>query len=118
VPALLVGGACAIVVCLNRDFTAALGIYYFAAALLFGLSYASLLVFRWRERAFPGGAFRCPAGPLVACALIVWQLSVAASIILDPAQRPDALRSLAFFAALALVYLVWKGVALLRRPPA
>lgn len=80
VGALLGVAGLAMVVTLFRDFERALGIYFFAAAILFGLSYGALLIFRARERRFPEHAFRCPGGPVIAALLIVTQLAIAAHI--------------------------------------
>ncbi len=51
VAALFVVSGFSIVLCLVRDFSGVLNIYYFAGCILFGLSYASLLVFRRRDAA-------------------------------------------------------------------
>jgi len=51
VGALVLVAVFAVIVVLNRRFRDALQIYFFASAILFGLAYASLIVFRLRDRA-------------------------------------------------------------------
>jgi APA family basic amino acid/polyamine antiporter len=110
IPALLVVGAFALVLVLNREFTEVLEIYFLASAILFGLAYASLLVFRNRDRGrFPASAFRCPAGPAMAVALIFIQLALAAGIV---ARNPiDATYTGLLLLACGLLYGVWKMTA-------
>lgn len=114
VPALLVVGAFAAALVLLRPFAGILNIYFFASAILFGLSYASLLVFRLRERTFPDSAFRCPFGVAMAAALVLIQLALAAHIawadVQDP-ERHDILYALALLGVLGALYLVWKRAA-------
>jgi hypothetical protein len=68
-PLLVVGGIAALFALL-RDFTQVMGIYFLAATVLYGLSYASLIVFRRREREVPAHVFRCPWGPAMAVTAI------------------------------------------------
>lgn len=106
VPALLVVGCLSVVLITQRSFQEMIGIYYFAGSILFGLSFATLIIFRLREREFPAHAFRCPAGPLLASLIILMQLALAYKVLYDNPR--DALYTtllLAFFAAL---YFVWK----------
>ncbi|RMF71487.1 MAG: amino acid permease [Planctomycetota bacterium] len=111
-PALLLAAGFAILLVLQRSFQQVLGIYFFASAILFGLSYASLIVFRRREEAFPQHAFRCPAGELCAVLLIALHLALAAHIAAD--QPTDALWSLVLLAAIGVSYAAWRRSAALR----
>ncbi|NOT02852.1 MAG: amino acid permease [Phycisphaerales bacterium] len=106
IPALILAAAVAVVLVLNRSFRQVLDIYFFASAILFGLSYASLIVFRRREREFPSTAFRCPAGPLLAVVLIVIQMGLAVNIIHD--NPSDALYTCLLLVGIGLLYLVWR----------
>lgn len=115
VPALFIVGAFATVLVLNRDFEQVLSIYFFAAAILFGLSYASLIVFRRRERSMPEGVFRCPAGIWLAGLLIVVQLAIALSIAAaDIAEGGrDTWMTVGLLGVVAVLYLLRRGA---RRP--
>lgn len=116
VASLVVGAvlACAFVV--NRRFEDILRIYFLASALLFGLTYASMIVFRLRDRregrAFPSNVFRTPFGMAVAGLLIVIELAIGASIISSDLRTGsrDSLMTLALLTALAVLYVVWKAV--------
>jgi APA family basic amino acid/polyamine antiporter len=116
VPALLVVAAFAIALVLIRSFNQIVGIYYFASAILFGLAYASLIVFRWRETGFPAHVFRCPLGPLQSVLLIVIYLALAANVAI--ASPLDALGSVSLFVLVAALYGVWKRRFPSRRPNA
>lgn len=106
VPALLVVGGIAALFSLLRDFTQVMGIYFLAATVLYGLSYASLIVFRARESSFPPNVFRCPCGPALAVIGITVQLAIAVYIAV---QSPlDALYTVALLAALAALYAFWR----------
>jgi amino acid permease len=111
-----------VILVLNRSFEKALEIYYFASAVLFGLAYASLIVFRRRDRrtgfqpvndtpfkdrlkASPT-FFRCPAGPLLAGLLILVQIANAVGIAMNNPR--DAVYSAALLAGIAALYGVWK----------
>jgi len=104
--------ACAFVV--SRSFNGILRIYFLASAVLFGLTYLSLIVFRLRDRragrAFPAGVYRAPVGMLQAAFLILFELAIAASIIRSDWQSDsrDSLLTLALLAGMALFYVVWK----------
>lgn len=111
VGALVVIGVFATVLA-QRDFSDVLGIYFFASAMLFGLSYLSLIVFRLRESAFPDHAFRCPAGFVLATILILIQIALAAHIAY--AQPRDVLGTTVLLAVLGLGYGVWKVVSIRR----
>jgi amino acid transporter len=111
VPALIVVGVFATVLVLNRGFQAVLGIYFFASAILFALSYASLIVFRLRERAFPAGVFRCPAGITMAVFLILVQIAIGVGIAIADFRTGgrDTLLTAALLAVLAALYLLRRG---------
>jgi hypothetical protein len=91
---------------LTRKFNEVLQIYFFASAILFGLSYASLIIFRIRERAFPAGVYRCPAGIILAAILILIQLALAAGIVIGSPR--DAAYTTGLLIVFALLYFVWK----------
>ncbi len=109
VPALIVVACFSVLLALNRSFSEVLNIYFFASCILFGLSYASLIVFRLRTREFPPHVFRCPFGILQAVAVIGIQLALAVSIAFD--SPVDALYTTALLAGFGLLYLVWKRLA-------
>ncbi|GMU34304.1 MAG: APC family permease [Planctomycetia bacterium] len=111
---ILVGGALACSFVLYRDFAGILRIYFLGSTVLFGLTYASLLVFRRRER-MAGNAerpdvFYTPAGPFVAVLLIGIELALAVSIVVDDLQTGsrDSLWTIALLVGLALLYVVWR----------
>lgn len=113
VPALLAVGAVAVFFTLARGFAEILNIYFLAAAVLYGLAYGSLIIFRRRDAragGHPAGVFRCPAGPWLASLLIVFQLCMAGLIIWD--HPGDSLYTLGLLAAVAALYGVWRR----RRP--
>lgn len=102
--------AIALVFTVSRGFAEILNIYFLAAAILFGLAYGSLIVFRVRDArrggAPPEGVFRAPLGPVLAALLIGVQLAMAASIV---AESPtDSLKTLALLAGMAAMYLFWR----------
>jgi APA family basic amino acid/polyamine antiporter len=108
VPALVAVGGIATLFTLARGFQQILNIYFLAAAVLFGLAYGSLIVFRRRE-ARAGrvqGIFRCPAGPAVATALIGLQVAMAGLIITE--SPTDSLYTLLLLGAVAALYGVWR----------
>jgi len=105
VPALLVVGGIATLFALLRNFTQVMGIYFLAATVLYGLSYASLIVFRRRESEMPAHVFRCPWGPALAVVAIAVQLSIGIYIAIESPK--DALYTLALLVFLAGLYLIW-----------
>ncbi len=109
IPALIVVSGFSLILVLTHRFTDVLKVYFLASAVLFGLSYASLIVLRLREKEFPKDVFRCPAGMLLAAILIVIQLAFAANIFYEDQKR--AAYTLGLLAAIALFYLVWKRTA-------
>ncbi|MFQ5429855.1 MAG: APC family permease [Phycisphaerae bacterium] len=119
---LLVCAAVAVSFLLVRGFEQILRIYFMASTILFGLTYASLIVFRLRDRragrAFPAAAYRAPAGVLQAVALVLLEIAIAVSIIAgdvrtwtdpDTPNTYDSLTTLALLVAMALLYRLWKG---------
>jgi len=115
VPALVMVGVFAMVLVLNRRFQAVLSIYFFVSAILFGMSYASLIVFRFRESAFPSGVFRCPAGIAMAVLLILVQVAIAVGIAVADYDRGgrDTMMTTGLLVVLAGMYLLRRktGVA-------
>lgn len=106
VPALIVVACVALVLVLMRGFGQILSIYFFASNILFGLSYASLIVFRRREAEFPKTVFRCPAGPVLVCILILVQLALAVNIAVESPQ--DAAATAGLLVIFGALYFVWK----------
>ncbi len=106
VNALIVVGGVAMILVLNRGFRDVLRIYFFASAVLFGLSYATLFIFRSREKRCPDHVFRCPAGRLQAGFLILIELGLAINIAIS--QPRDAMYMAVVFVALAALYGIWK----------
>ncbi|MEE9293937.1 MAG: amino acid permease [Phycisphaerae bacterium] len=106
VHALWVVATFAVILVLTRTFSEVLQIYFFASAILFGLSYASLIVFRLREREFPTHAFRCPAGIVQAVALILIMFALAAGIAIK--YPKDAAYTTGLLIALGTLYFFWK----------
>ncbi|MFQ5425063.1 MAG: amino acid permease [Phycisphaerae bacterium] len=115
VGALMISGGIACCFVLNRSFGQILRIYFLASALLFGLTYLSLIVFRLRDRragrAFPANVYKTPAGIVQACLLIGLEIAIAASILRSDWQRGtrDSLYTLALLAGLAALYAVWRS---------
>ncbi len=106
--ALLVVGSIAVFFCLFRDFGQILNIYFLASAVLFGLSYGSLIVFRLRERGqeVSGRYFKAPMGIVLSLLLILTQLAMAALIVVDSPK--DALGTILLLGAIASFYLIWR----------
>lgn len=115
IASLIVGGALACLFVLNRGFEQILRIYFMASTVLFGLTYLSLVIFRRRDRhlsrPFPTHALRLPYGSLIAIFLLGLEIALAAHIVWsDWARRShDSLWTLAFLAATAGFYLIWKA---------
>lgn len=109
VAALFAVGGIACAFTLARGFSQILHIYFLAAAVLFGLSYASLMVFRLRDRARggpPPGVFRAPGGPALAVALIGVQVAMAGLIVMTSPR--DSLYTLGLLLGVAALYAVWR----------
>lgn len=111
VGALAMVGGIALFLALARDFDQILGIYFFASAILFGLVYASLFVFRARERAAGTrvpGVFRCPVPWLLVGIMIAVQGAMAILVVI---QAPgDAAATLGLLAVVALGYRASKSI--------
>ncbi len=115
VGALMVSGGIACCFVLNRSFSQILRIYFLASAVLFGLTYLSLIVFRLRDRragrTFPANVYKTPAGIVQAGLLIALEIAIAASIIRSDWRHStrDSLYTLALLAGLAALYAVWRS---------
>lgn len=114
----LIGAAFALL----RAFNAMLEIYFIASTVLFGLSYASLIVFRARDRGkrMSGETvFRVPGGIAIAVMLILIECGIAIHLIIAElgrkADRHDGLWALAVLAAIALAYPIWRTTLKNRR---
>lgn len=106
VPALLLVGLIAVLFTLFRGFRQILDIYFLASAVLFGLTYLSLFVFRARDRRAgrmaPPGMFRAPWAGLLVFGLIGVQLAIAIDILRTNPR--DALGAAALVVGLAVAY--------------
>jgi APA family basic amino acid/polyamine antiporter len=111
VAALALVGAIALVFTWGRGFSEILSIYFLAAALLFGLAYGSLFVFRRREARLglrpPAGVFVAPMGRALAAGLIAVQLAMAVHIAVSDPRA--SLGTAGLLALCALAYLIPKG---------
>jgi len=112
VPAFVVVAGFAMVLVLTRTFTEVLRVYFFAGVILFGLSYASLVVFRLREAFFPPEVYRCPAGIFQAFTLITIQLALAIGLVLS--NPWDAVYTTILLTVFGLLYFVWKRASPVR----
>ena len=106
VPALIVVACVSILLAMFRNFGEVLQIYFFASAILFGLSYASLILFRLRETSFPEHVYRCPFGPVLAVVVILIQSAIAVNIAVR--QPYDILFTVFLLILLGGMYFVWK----------
>lgn len=126
VATLLVCGAIASTFVLVRGFSEILEIYFVGSTVLFGLTYASLIVFRRRDRRdgrpFPQDAFRLPGGPAIAVLLILVEAGIGVSLIYgnvvtwgggvgpdgsEIVARYDSLLAIGVLVLLAIVYRIW-----------
>ncbi len=119
VPTLIICWAIAAFFVLVRGFSDILRIYFMGSALLFGMTYGALIVFRRRDRAmrrpFPPEAYRLPAGIWIAGFLIVVEAAIAVSIFVGDVKtwagsepRYDSLGSVALLVVLACLYGLWR----------
>ncbi len=81
VTAIAIGFVC------SGNFGQVMVIYFFAAAILFGMSYGSLLIFRARETERSPTVFRCPGGRLLAILLIAFQAFLAWNIMANETRN-------------------------------
>jgi len=89
-----------------RNFREVLKIYFFTSAILFGLSYASLIIFRRRESSVSKNVFRCPFGPVLAVIVIFIQTALAISIAVD--EPRDMFYTMILLVGLGGLYFFWK----------
>ncbi|HKQ48075.1 MAG TPA: amino acid permease [Phycisphaerae bacterium] len=114
VAAIAVGAALAATFVWYRSFEQILRIYFLASTVLFGMTYLSLIVFRLRDRRmgreFPANVYQTPLGIPVALFLIAIEILIGVSIIHSDWEKDgrDSLWTLAFLAAMAVLYAVWK----------
>ncbi len=108
VVALCAAASIAMVFTLARGFSQILSIYFLAAAVLFGLAYASLFVFRHRDppEGPPPHVFRAPGGRVIAGVLITIQCAMGAMIVVE--SPLDSLYTVLLLASLAVTYVVWR----------
>ena len=112
---LVLAGVIGAAFALMRAFNAMLGIYFIASTILFGLTYASLIVFRIRDRHEGKSAenvFRVPGGIAMAVLLIMIECGIAVHLIAaelrNKESHHDSLWALAVLGAIALAYPIWK----------
>ncbi len=116
VAAIALGAILAAAFVLFRSFEQILRIYFMASTVLFGLTYLSLIIFRVRDRragsGFPASVYQTPLGVPVAVLLAAIEAMIGASILTSDIREGgrDSLWTLAFLAAMAMLYLVWKKV--------
>ena len=114
VAAIAVGAGLAATFVWYRNFEEILRIYFLASTVLFGMTYLSLIVFRLRDRRmgreFPANVYQTPLGIPVAVLLIAIEILIGASIVHSDVRNGgfDSLWTLAFLAAMAILYGVWK----------
>lgn len=106
VPALMVVACVSVFLVIFRNFGEVLKIYFFASAILFGLSYGSLILFRRRESSISENVFRCPFGPFLAVVIILIQIVLAISIAVS--EPRDMLYTMILLVGLGGLYFVWK----------
>lgn len=103
--------ACAFVV--NRRFEEILRIYFLASAVLFGLTYLSLIIFRRREgrgAVAVADVFRMPLAVPVAAFLVAIEAALAVNIVVSDIREksPDSLFTGLMLAGMAGFYLIWR----------
>lgn len=106
VPALVTVGVIASALCLWGNFGEVLGVYFFASAILFSLSYASLIVFRIRDEQPREHLFLCPLGVPTAVFLIAIHVALAVGIAI--AAPRSVAGTVILLAVLGSLYLLWK----------
>lgn len=101
VAALLLIGAITSVFAVRGGFERVLGIYTFAAAILYSLVYVSLLILRRRNVSESGGHFHCPAGRWLVAGLVATQAGLAVHAAWrQPGDMKNTLLIFAIIAAL------------------
>lgn len=112
--ALVVSGVIAAGFCLFRAFDAMLRIYFLASTILFGMTYASLIVLRLRERKtgeYSPTIFRAPAGMMMAGGLVLIELAIAVHLVTGDIHTgsTDSLWTLALLATFGVAYVIWRA---------
>lgn len=112
---LVLAGVIGAAFALMRAFNAMLDIYFIASTILFGLTYASLIVLRVRERRedrLTENVLRVPGGIAMAVLLVLIECGIAVHLIAaelrNHAGHYDSLWALALLGAIALAYPIWK----------
>ncbi len=115
---LVLAGVIGAAFALMRAFNAMLDIYFIASTILFGLTYASLIVLRTRERRDGGigeRVFRVPGGIAMAVVLIAIECAIAIHLIVAELRKVestyDSLWALAVLISIALSYPLWRLMA-------
>lgn len=107
IPALLLLGGISIVFTWNRSFDEILQVYFLGAAILFGLVYLSVLIFRKRERKGSGetrqNVYRVPAVNAVVAILLIVQTVIGINCI--RVSPKDSLATIGVFAVIAVAYI-------------
>jgi APA family basic amino acid/polyamine antiporter len=100
---------CAFVV--NRRFEEILRIYFLASAVLFGLTYLSLIIFRRREHSgeWPN-IFRLPLAVPIVLLLVAIEVAMAANIVIGDIRdgSPDCIYTVLMLTAMASFYFIWR----------
>jgi len=112
--ALVMAGVIGAAFSLMRTFDAMLRIYFIASTVLFGMTYASLIVLRRRERhAGPRrrDVLRIPGGLVMAGLLVLIELGIALHLVTDDIRNGgrDTLWTLAMLSAFGVAYLLWRA---------
>lgn len=113
---LVLAGLIGAVFALMRAFNAMLDIYFIASTLLFGMTYASLIVLRVRERRENTRAenvLRVPCGVAMALLLILIECAIAVHLIridwINDDGQLDSLWTLAMLGGFGLAYVIWRA---------
>lgn len=107
--------ACSFVI--NRRFERILRIYFLASALLFGMTYLSLIIIRWKQRrSARSNVFRMPFGLPVVVVLVAIEIAIAVNIIRGDIRdrSPDSLYTLCVLAGMVVFYVIWRRFGMAR----
>ncbi|HPF41082.1 MAG TPA: APC family permease [Phycisphaerae bacterium] len=100
-------GGISVLFTLSRSFEQILQVYFLGAAILFGLVYLSVLIFRWRERATDDAArddiYRLPAATIIVAVLLVFEAAIGYLCIRSSPE--DSQMTIGVFAIIAIAYL-------------
>ncbi|MCA9254679.1 MAG: amino acid permease, partial [Phycisphaerales bacterium] len=107
ISSLLLLGGISVLFTLSRSFEQILQVYFLGAAILFGLVYLSVLIFRWRERATDNARrddiYRLPAATFIVAVLLVFEAAIGYLCIRSSPE--DSQMTIGVFAIIAVAYL-------------